>query len=225
LQDEANSGTSVYGQWFYLLSATSGDKTFTATFSPAVNSPEIFVTEVRRASGTWALDAQNTGSGSSNSALSGTINASTDSFVFGGYGPSGTGEILSATKINAVEAFQPPYTPQDGAIWYRTLTAAFTGGAASATMGGSAGWVCDIIAFKAGGTTYTVTGTLDSYLQKVFTKTPTLDALLNKADLTKTVTADAYLQMIVTRSATLDAILLGTILKTVGADALLKRSG
>jgi hypothetical protein len=147
---KANSGTAVYGQWFYLLSANSGDKTFTATFSPAVNSPEIFVTEVRRTSGTWALDAQNTGSGSSNSALSGTINASADSFVFGGYGPSGTGEILSAMKINAVEAFQPPYTPQDGAIWHRPLTAAFTGGAASATMGGSAAWVCNIIAFKEG---------------------------------------------------------------------------
>ena len=68
-------------------------------------------------------------------------------------------------------------------------------------------------------------GGLDAYLKAIFTKTPSVDGLLNKTDLTRTASADALLLKLgLTRDASLDAILYAaaTYTETAALDSYLQ---
>ena len=59
---------------------------------------------------------------------------------------------------------------------------------------------------------FVTSGGLDAILKKVFTKTPSLDGVLSKADLSRTLDADGLLQKLgLTKAASLDAILYAAV--------------
>jgi len=93
----------------------------------------------------------------------------------------------------------------------------------------NAGYAAHMVVFKsvAGATTYTKTPGLDAALNKVGqTKTPGLDAALNKADQTKTAAIDGYLKIAGTKDASLDAVLnKADQVKTSSLDAALNKVG
>jgi hypothetical protein len=64
----------------------------------------------------------------------------------------------------------------------------------------------------AGATAYTIAGSLDAYLKKVFTKTPSVDSLLNAVGHMRTTDLDSLLHAIgLTREASIDAILYAAV--------------
>lgn len=95
------------------------------------------------------LDAQNTGQGTSTTPASGTITTTgTDEIAFGMYCQYAN-ITLSSRQINGVaaDAFEDAST-SDFSVWYRILTATFSGGNASASQTPTDAWICNTIAFK-----------------------------------------------------------------------------
>lgn len=144
--------TSGGAQFSYLLSANGGNRTYTATFGAAQTFRRIFVIEFSYTGGsTGSLDAQNTGSGTSTAPASGTITTTgTDEVVLGFY-VDFSGQLSTSEQINGVAAdfvLDNPAVAND-AMWYRILSATFSGGTASATIAVSGEWICNVIAIKA----------------------------------------------------------------------------
>ena len=147
------AGTKVWnpnqaGQFFYLLSANSGNRTYTATWPGGVVDFISMRVSEYNASGAWTFDAQNVGSGNSTSLLSGSINTTgTDEVVESGM--SGFGAVtITSQQINSVNATIPAYSGTNVQIGYRLLNSTFSSGTATASVS-SCVWVCNIIAFKA----------------------------------------------------------------------------
>ena len=154
------SGTSVshgngdlHGRWMYLLVGNSGTRTYTVTLGAQRPYKRIHVWEFSY-TGTLSLDVQNIGSGTSAAPASGTVTTTgTDAVALGGYGEYGSG-TLSSPLINGVAAGGSRINSPAGSFagsWYGLLTATFTGGTASATLSGSAEWLCNILVLKASG--------------------------------------------------------------------------
>jgi len=146
-----DSGGGAYGQFFYLLSANGGNKTYTASFSASTNYSRIAVMEFSSYDKVWSFDAENVGGGYGSSTASGNITTSgTDEVVVGGfshYQPNTT----TNESINGVAATEPSYSPLGGqysSVWYRLLSSTFLNGNASASTTAQY-WVNNIIAFKA----------------------------------------------------------------------------
>ena len=138
----------LYGQYFYLLSANSGNKTITATMGATRDWIHVFAVEFH-ATGAWAFDTSAIDGGSGTTINSGNINTTgTEEVVFGMYGTGGVG-TTSSEQINGVAATEDAtYSPTgNSSVWYRILSATFSGGAASATVA-SQNWVCAVVAFK-----------------------------------------------------------------------------
>ncbi len=140
-----HSNGDLQGQFAYLLSANSGDKTYTVTFPTGAVYKRIRIAEYSY-SGTISLDAQNIGSGSGLTPTSGNITTTgTDEIVLGGYGEY-TNTAPSAPLINGVAA-----TFITGGVnakmWYGLVNATFTGNA-SVTINISSAWIANVIAFK-----------------------------------------------------------------------------
>lgn len=162
----SNGGSDSHGQWKYLLSANSGNKTYTSTFGASRPYPTTIIYEYSY-SGTASLDGQNNSNGSSGTCSSGNFTTTgTDGVGFGAYIENTGGITITAAALNGVAA--------DGIInvsgnftaaWRKTYSAGFTG-AATGTMSGSTTWGCIGIAFKvdAGGS---VTGTFASTLGNI----------------------------------------------------------
>lgn len=141
-------GGSQSGQFAYLLSSVAtGSVTYTTTMSASV-SHKLLLMEFKKTGGSFAYESHNEGSGYSTSLNSGNITTgATSAVVVGGYAEIGT-ETFSAQQINGVSATLPS-EPNTGypKVWYRLNVGAFTNGAATATLGASADWVCNVVSF------------------------------------------------------------------------------
>lgn len=148
--------TQQFCQFFYLTTANSGNKTYTASFAGGnVDFPSIHVWEVDAGSGnSWAFDAEPSGGGATGTSTapnSGAMNATGGAGIgFGIYGEFSSGTI-SAPLINGAAAdFSFQFTPGNtaSAYWDKTYAAPFNA-AASCTLSGSGDWVCNGLAMKA----------------------------------------------------------------------------
>lgn len=165
--DHGNGDLS--GQFHYLLSANSGDKTYTVTFAGSVSRTfiSLIVFEYSDSGSTFSLDGENGSSGNGTVMTSNNFTTTaTDGVAFGGYGEYSAAN-LSTTTINGVAAdatIQLSGNTFSGA-WRKTFTSGFTGAAAGA-IDNTHDWVVRGIGFKAtvggGGTvnTQTLTDTL-----------------------------------------------------------------
>lgn len=140
-----HSNGDLQGQFAYLLSANSGDRTYTVTFPTGAVYKRIRIAEYSY-NGTISFDAQNTGSGTGVTPTSGNITTTgTDEIVLGGYAEY-SNTTPSSPLINGVAA-----TFITGGVnakmWYRLVNATFTGNA-SVTIDKSSAWLANVIAFK-----------------------------------------------------------------------------
>jgi len=156
-------GTSVpNGQFAYLLSSSSGNKTYTVTFPSGADYLRLRVAEFSY-TGTAAIDAQNVNGATSSAVTSGNITTSyANAVVLGAYSEysieAPSGQQISGVAAAGVIGAAGTYTQ----MWYRLPTATFTG-AATETLSGSGDWVSGIIAFKFG--TSPLSETVNSTIQ------------------------------------------------------------
>lgn len=168
--NRANHGNGELSSAFGYKVAASADATatFRLTHSATASYRRFFVLQFRPDSGDTVTKDGNgaIATGSSTAPNSGNITTTgTDEVVVGGYGEY-SALTTSSELINGVSATEPTGSPRaNSSVWYRILTATFTGGAASATLSGSQDWVCGAIAFKAvaGGASNTLTADPGSY--------------------------------------------------------------
>lgn len=152
------AGSDLHGQWHYILSSGSGDRTITATLAAARGFKAIMAV-VATYVGTASYDTEPTGGGTSGNSTainSGTMTTTgAVELVLGGYGPY-SANTVATPLINAVAAdvgrasdddTTSPFTAGQSVIWARVVSGTFTG-AATATLGGSDVWMCGGIAFK-----------------------------------------------------------------------------
>jgi hypothetical protein len=152
---QVHANNDMHGQFFYLLSANGGNKTYTPTTSGTLTFSSWTIAEFAY-NNTASLDVQNVGTGTSTALASGAITTTgTVELVLGNYGKYSSESVDisdGSPKINAVTAHgiptaAPGSTPTQW-MWYRLLTATFSGGTSTATLTGSREWVGNIISFK-----------------------------------------------------------------------------
>jgi hypothetical protein len=137
------------GQLFYLLSSSSGNKTYTVSFSESCNWQIVWVMEF--SGGTWTLDGETSGTGTGTAATSGDISTTgADGIVVYGTKLFDTAATTSAPLINGVTPVEPAWSPIGTYHhqYYRILTAPFTNGSGDLTYSTSTNWVNNIAAFK-----------------------------------------------------------------------------
>lgn len=145
-----NADTTT-GQFFYLLSSVaSGTVTYTATFSSSVPYRAIACYELSHAN-TAAFDVSN-GSGADsaggNTITSGTVTTTGSTAVaFGGYAEASTASF-SSPLVNGVAADHTTNVSFYGRMWMKTLSATFSGGAATATVDSGVHAATGIIVLK-----------------------------------------------------------------------------
>ena len=149
-EDEENhSNGDLNGSWGYLLSAAA-DATFTGRFTSSSREfRRIIILQFRPDSGdTVSKDGSAAGQGTSTAANSGNFTtAGTDGMACGGY-KEYTSATTSSELINGGAATEPTGSPVNfTSAWYAAYSSGFTG-AASATVGANAAWICGGIAFK-----------------------------------------------------------------------------
>lgn len=145
----SNPGGDSHGQWQYLLSANSGNKTYTSTFGASRPYPSTIVFEHSHTDAA-VLEAQNTANGTSTAPNSGNFTVAGAGVAFGGYVENSTNTTSSelingAAADGAVRMF--PAASNYSSAWWRVHSSGFTG-AASATLGASVAWACLGIAFR-----------------------------------------------------------------------------
>lgn len=142
------SNNTIRFQAFYLLaSVATGNVTYTCTFGASSSSRDISV-YVFTPTATPSFDQEaSTGSATGTSLTSGNVTTTgTDEIVFGA-GYNDNTSIYSAQQINSVAADGTTSQPGEVSIWYRVVTATFTG-QATATIATSSRWICTVTAFK-----------------------------------------------------------------------------
>jgi len=148
LDATSGAGGDLWGRWFYLLSSTSGNKTYTVTYGASRSYRRVAVMEFN-SSNTWALDAgPSVGSVAGTNPTSGNITTTGSEVVALGacinYG-SNTSE--SQTIGGSASAGNVQTEAGDSIVmWYRIATVS-NGSAVSSPAWVT--WVCDIVAFKA----------------------------------------------------------------------------
>lgn len=148
LTRQANSAGSSWGQLHYYIAPSSGNFTYTCTFSPASTAiyPAIFVYEVSCV-GTWQYDGQATANGNSTALNSGNATAQGPN----GFGICGYAEATSATLsthlIGGVAAGRVDSVPSTATIcWARVFTSGFTS-SGSATLSSAETWAACFAVF------------------------------------------------------------------------------
>ena len=146
-----HSNGDLNGQFTYLLSASAdGSAVFRQTLSASRPYRRILALQFRPdASETVSLDVQNTGQGSDLAPTSGSITTTgTDEIVIGGYGEY-SANTTTSEAIGGTAATEPAASPQGfSSVWYRILSSTMSSGTATASIGSTAGWICNIIAIK-----------------------------------------------------------------------------
>lgn len=143
----SNPGGDSHGQWQYLLSANSGNKTYTSTFGASRPYPSTIVFEHSHTDAA-VLEAQNTANGTSTAPNSGNFTVAGAGVAFGGY-VENSANTTSSELINGAAADGALRSPSGNftSAWRRVHASGFTG-AASATLDASVAWACLGIAFK-----------------------------------------------------------------------------
>lgn len=146
---QANPGPNSWGQWHTYLAPSSGDFTYTCTFSPSSTAtyPAIFVYEIAPAAGmVWAYDTESTSNGTSTSLTSGNFTTTGPGIVLVGYAEI-TGATLSNHAVNSAAADRVDETAFTATIaWIKTHGTGFTG-AATATLSTGDDWVAAAVAY------------------------------------------------------------------------------
>ena len=150
LDATSGAGGDLWGRWFYLLSSTSGNKTYTVTYGASRAFRRVAVMEFN-SSNAWALDAgPSGGSGASSNPQSGNISTTgTEDAVLGACLNYANSADMDPQIADTNATGNVSTTSGDGiGMWYRILT----GTASNIHAQNNAGWlfwVCDIVAFKA----------------------------------------------------------------------------
>lgn len=142
-----------HSQWSYLIGVTT-----TNLFTVTVPASGVFLESIAieiSSSETPTFDTHNTGSGSGTSLASGSINLNSSAanwIAIGGGSSYSSGQTYSAHQINGVDddGNLTGSTYAYACVFWRLLSAAFSGGTATVSDTGSDDWICNIIAFKAG---------------------------------------------------------------------------
>lgn len=135
------------GQFAYLLSANSGNRTYTVTWPDSASFKRLRIAEFSYTGGTISMDTQN-GNGSTGSSCSSAniTTTGTDELCFGGYSEY-TSAVLSSWDIGGSGYDGTVGGASLAQMWYKAFSGTFTG-QASANMSISGEWVCNIISFK-----------------------------------------------------------------------------
>ncbi len=152
---EASFNDLYLAQGYVLSAAADATATFRMTLGAARAFRSIFVLQFRPGAGDTVTKDGNgaIAQGAVAAVSSGNFDTSgTDEVVVGGYADF-SGQNTGSELINGVAATEPTGSPDANfsSVWYRILTASFTGGAATATLAGAGDWLCGGIAFKATG--------------------------------------------------------------------------
>jgi hypothetical protein len=148
------SGGDHHSQLGYLFDCTTTN-IFDFTFPTNTTSPAVAMAEFS-SSDTESFDTQNTGSGSGLSLASGSINlgAAANWLVLGLGGSYTSSSTFSAHQINGTNADGSQAGSSGGGggvtLFWRLLSASFTGGTATCTQTANDDWVCNILSLKAG---------------------------------------------------------------------------
>ena len=148
LDATSGAGGDLWGRWFYLLSSTSGNKTYTVTYGASRGYRRVAVMEFNSAN-TWSLDqGPSGGSGSGSYPTSGNITTTGSEVVALGASLNYTTDSYGTLTIDGGAAGGNVNSGSgDGIVmWYR-IAEISAGGAVNAYNNVS--WVCDIVAFKA----------------------------------------------------------------------------
>ena len=142
-----NFGTGGSIQIAYLLSANSGNKTFTVTWPSGATYKGLVVMEFSH-SRAVTFDAENGASGTSTSLSSGNITTGLASSVIFGGNMSYPG-VPSAFKIGTDAADGNVATDSDLAVlWYKIYTTVQTNKAANCIADAETEWICSVTSFK-----------------------------------------------------------------------------
>jgi len=146
-----HSNNDLRGAFSWLLSANGGDRTITMTLAAARPYRRFHVWEFSYTGGTLALDVQQTGNGTGTTVQSNAVTTTgSDAIAFGSYGDYGP-QTTSNEKIAGVVAtgvLRDTPAGSYASTWYRTLTATFSNGRATATLGSLDAWLCCIVVFR-----------------------------------------------------------------------------
>ena len=140
-----------WAMFFYLLSANSGDKTYTITYGATVDWPSVMVMEFNADGGTWSLVAQRADGAGTPAAnfSSGNIDGSaigTSGVAIGGYHTGGS-SASSAETVNGASATTNIQRSSLDSMFYVVNNGDATTAAAGTCT--SQYWQCNIIAFEA----------------------------------------------------------------------------
>lgn len=139
--------TDMGGQMFYLLSANSGNKTYTATFGTAKTFYSCCVMEWNP-NGTATYDGnQNTANGNSTTPASGNITTTGSTILAVGAHGNYNGATSNTELVGGAAADQVVRQGSNGSsMWAKAGSLSAAG--AQCTIG-STNWVCNIMAFEA----------------------------------------------------------------------------
>jgi hypothetical protein len=141
-----NSAAEQHMQFAYLLSANSGNRTYTITYPAGSSEYRVEIIEFSH-TGTIEYDTENTGTGSSSTAASGVIStASASELVCSG--GANYQKTFSSPTIGGSEVTETIYYNNYNYLGYTIFTSTQTNIAAGHTCAASDSWNCHIIAFK-----------------------------------------------------------------------------
>ena len=147
---------SVGMQFWYLLSSSSGDKTYTVTYPGSAAGKRTGVVEYSY-DGNVAFDddVATPDSGSSTTALSGSVTTTGSEHLYLASSCPDTAQLPSAETIDGISPWYNHYVTDYISIWdiYTTVPDTVT---AQNTWAGSTGWNIILIAFKIAGDTLVV---------------------------------------------------------------------
>jgi hypothetical protein len=146
-----HSNNDLGGQWFYLLSANSGNKTITATFDANRPFKSIIIFEFSHTD-TASFDAEAGSSGTSGGAgviSSGDLTTAGAAVMLGGY--SEYSSLVTDTErcddVAADGVVRTSSVANFTVAWYKIFSGAITGDA-DCNLPGASAWLLRAIAFK-----------------------------------------------------------------------------
>lgn len=144
----ANPAPDSWGQWHYYTCPSSGNYTYTCTFTPATDFPSIFVYELTPSVGnTLAFDVEKQGNGNSSSMTSGNFTTAGAGIALCGYAEI-ISVAVSSAQINGVAADRFDGVPSNiTKVWTLAYGSGFTG-AATATLSTASNYALTVLAFK-----------------------------------------------------------------------------
>ena len=153
--EDVVAGSTIWTAMGYKLAGVANAAaTFTLTLGAARTYRDILVLQFRPDSGETVTKVAGPSSavGSSNTPLSSTISpAGTDLVVVGGVGHYDYNESNWLIGGVSADGYRWPGQPYFSGIWYKIYSSSQSSIAAQCTLGGSAAWACNILAFNSVG--------------------------------------------------------------------------